>query len=113
MSPSPRAESKIPLWAMTILGMVNALGLPVLGWMFHEILDHDHRLTAMESNRFTAAQGAALDTRVSRNEDTLANGIPPQWFKDRVAAIEANGIDTAKRLTRIELLLEQQHPRVP
>lgn len=94
------------------LAVLNTLGLlvvvPLCAWVLSTVMEHDREITANKANRFTAADGAALTTRVARNEDTLANGVPPKWFISKVENIEATTNDVNKRLTRIELLLEKR-----
>lgn len=97
------------LGGLVVVNFVATVAIaPICGWAFLTILDHDRELASIKSNRFTATQGADLNTRLAKTEDTLANGIPPKWFVEKVQKLEDASLDQTKRLTRIELLLEQK-----
>lgn len=53
------------------------------GFVSKSLIDHETRLTVIESNRFTPKDASVL-------EQTLRKELPPQWFLERV---DAMGVD--------------------
>jgi len=76
---------------------------PVLvgcGWLITKVLDHDNRLTVIESSRFTVGDGAqllksdnekhlAVLSELAKIKEAIAKpSDPPVWLTDRVATLE-------------------------
>lgn len=79
-----------------VLGaLVNVVLVPLLGFLIYAALDHDRRLTRMESTLFTIHDGAALLREIQAVEE-LAKSLPPEEWRRRVRHIEQHLARTDK-----------------
>lgn len=105
-------RQRVPQWAIVAAVLLNTFVVliisPIAVWSLGRIIEHEKELTAVGATRFTAIDGAAIGSRVSKIEDTLLNGIPPPWFREKVQKVEEIATDTNRRLQRIEIILEQR-----
>ena len=91
----------------TLLGLVGAVSLFTLGWMFQ----HEGRVSTIESNRFTAKEAADfredIYDRLVAMEYRLLKQLPPQWLRDDVTLIKEGQKDISKRLTILETKIDR------
>ena len=71
-----------------VMGVAVAVTVSVVIGTFAMMVGHESRISVMESNRFTDADAAALESR-------LLDQLPPQWLLQRLDAIDS-------RLERME-----------
>lgn len=84
--------------------------LGTIGYAAKKIMDVDGRLTAVESSRFSSADGLSIWKEIAQIREKMAalpNEWPPKWFQERVTTLEANQREMADRIQRNNSLLVQ------
>lgn len=93
------------------------LSIPMVLLTGGTVIAHEVSLSKIESNRFTAADGHALERHmeaasqryVAESEARLTKAIsamPPEWLRDLVTELKAGQKDILTRLTKVETRLE-------
>ena len=96
-----------------LLRVFLLIWIPLEGWQLwhHMSLSNqqmavqnamDVRMTAIEANRFTAADGMKLYDELSHKYDKRTDPVPPQWFHDMVKEVRDDIDEISRRLTNIE-----------
>ena len=75
--------------------MLFAMTLPIVGWMFAVIQDHEVRVVRIESSRFSAADARLM-------EDRLRTMFPQQWLREDLVDLKEGIKQLNARLTVIE-----------
>ena len=79
--------------------LVLALSLPVVGWIFAVVQDHEVRLVRIESSTLTA-------TEIRLMEDRMRD--PPQWLKEAIADLRQLVKSIETRMIVIEREVKKQ-----
>ena len=94
-SPTP-GNGRINLDTFLRVGqMLFAMTLPVVGWMFAVVQDHEVRVVRIESSRFSAADARQM-------EDRLRVTFPPDWLREDLVDLKDGIKQLNTRLSVIE-----------
>ena len=75
------------------------------GWLSIYMIKIDNRVTAIEANRFTSADGkdlyAELSMKANRDE------VPPQWFQAKVSELSLDMKQIHNEIADVRTLIDQ------
>ncbi len=102
----PSGTQKIAWRLMDIVLTVSLFAtLGVAGWTATKVVDLSERMSAIEGNRFTSADGLEVWKEIAAVRESIAampNEVPPDWFKAEVDEVKAKQIEIVERLIRVE-----------
>jgi len=87
---------------LRVAQLVLALCLPVVGWTFARVQDHEVRLVRIESSRFTSRDAKELLTEFQAN-------YPPAWLRDDMVELKATMRSVEQRMLKLERGLPSSH----
>lgn len=88
-----------------IVQIALALSLPVIGWLFAQVIELENRVTTIEATYLTSRDGQQIAEQLSMVWQELAkmpNESPPRWFVDRVNKLESSLNEINTRVREIE-----------
>jgi len=94
-------------WAEALFGFFLVIALAVSSWALSTVVRLDVRLTAIENNRFTNADGLKIWQEVLQIREIIArlpSEVPPKWLLSRFERMETQTEQNGK-------LIEAVHAR--
>ena len=73
-----------------LIAIVASVALSIAAWALIGLIDVDKRVTAIESNRFTASDAMREFGRINEAIALIPREVPPVWFKEKVDQIAKN-----------------------
>ena len=93
-----------------MFNLIATIAIGISAWTATTLIDVNRRVSAMEANRFTSADGLLIWREVSAIREQIAvipKESPPKWFKDQVDRLESRLIDIEQKQT---ILLQRTMP---